>query len=85
MLNILDARFHAGELWMIRGESGSGKSTLAKILGSSLETNSAEIEVRFSTNSKWNPEIVVVENWYEFQNLEGDRNFFYQQRYQNYK
>ncbi len=84
VLNILDARFQAGELWIIRGKSGSGKSTLAKILGSSLEANSSEIEVRFSTNSKWNPEIVVVENWYEFQNLEGDRNFFYQQRYQNY-
>lgn len=84
VLDILDARFQAGELWLVRGKSGSGKSTLAQILGSQSENKRSEIEVSYALNSSWNHEINLVENWYEFQNLEGDRNFFYQQRYQNY-
>lgn len=69
-----------GECWTIRGESGSGKTTLAKAVAG-LTSYSGSAEIEYDPNSALPKEILFVENWYQFTNLEGDRNFYYQQRY----
>ncbi|MCH5683815.1 hypothetical protein LWM68_05795 [Niabella sp. W65] len=65
---------------MIRGESGSGKTTLGKVLAGSVKY-SGELNIHLSSTSSLKPLVQFVESWYRFTNLEGDRNFYYQQRY----
>ncbi|MFT4092356.1 MAG: ATP-binding cassette domain-containing protein [Niabella sp.] len=69
-----------GEGWAIRGESGSGKTTLAKAIAGKIKY-SGKIDTHFNTDSELPAQILFVESWYQFTNLEGDRNFYYQQRY----
>jgi len=69
-----------GTNWVLWGESGSGKTTLAKaIAGQSPAQGSIEID--FDALSKLPAEVLFVESWYQFKNLEGVANFYYQQRY----
>lgn len=73
-----------GENWVIGGKSGTGKTSLAKaIVGK--EQASGEINFHFDTNSLRAPCAYYVSNWYQFTNLEGDRNFYYQQRYNKFQ
>lgn len=69
-----------GDNWLLHGESGSGKSTLAKIIAH-LITFSGEVKYSFSHDTSLPPSVLYVPNWYEFTNSDGDRNFYYQQRY----
>ena len=80
VLDHLNWQIHPGECWLIGGRSGSGKSALAKALAG-LEKASGTIRITFDPQSKLPPRAHYVSNWYSFTNLEGDRNFYYQQRY----
>lgn len=80
VLDQLDWQIRPGECWLIGGKSGSGKSALAKALAG-LEKTSGTIKINFDHRSPLPQRILYVSNWYEFTNLEGDRNFYYQQRY----
>src|SRR5690606_37711438 len=59
---------YAGENWVIGGKSGTGKTSLAKTIA----------------EDKHPAHVYYVSNWYQFTNLEGDRNFYYQQRYNKF-
>ncbi|SDD21968.1 ATP-binding cassette domain-containing protein [Niabella drilacis] len=69
-----------GEGWVIRGESGSGKTTLGRTIAGSVR-HSGDVTIHFNTQSPLPATTLFVESWYRFTNLEGDRNFYYQQRY----
>ncbi len=69
-----------GENWLLSGISGSGKTTLAKvILG--LQNAIGEVEINLDSSSKLPAQVLLVESWYQFKNVEGVANFYYQQRY----
>src|SRR5690606_30454281 len=44
-----------------------------------------EITFLFKEHSACPPRAYYVSNWYQFTNLEGDRNFYYQQRYNKFQ
>lgn len=69
-----------GEGWVIRGESGSGKTTLGRAIAGTVNY-SGNIKIHFNTQNPLPAKVLFVESWYRFTNLEGDRNFYYQQRY----
>lgn len=74
---------HKGEHWVIGGKSGSGKSTLAKAIAGQI-TYSGVVEIN-ATHPENKDTVLYVPNWYQFTNLEGDRNFYYQQRYNRHQ
>ncbi|WP_207795683.1 ATP-binding cassette domain-containing protein [Sphingobacterium haloxyli] len=75
---------YPGENWVIGGKSGTGKTSLAKaIVGE--EKARGEIIFHFDEHSACPPRAYYVSNWYQFTNLEGDRNFYYQQRYNKFQ
>lgn len=76
----LNWRIYPGEHWVIAGKSGSGKSSLAKAIVKQ-EKAAGEITLTFDADSTMPAQAFYVANWYQFANLEGDRNFYYQQRY----
>ena len=80
VLDQLDWTVHRGAHWLIGGRSGSGKSVLAKALAGQTKS-SGTIAFHFDRNSPLAAKVGYVSNWYQFTNLEGDRNFYYQQRY----
>lgn len=80
VLDELDWNIQRGEHWLIGGPSGSGKSVLAKALAGHEKTNGT-VQFHFDPNSPLPSKVGYVPNWYQFTNLEGDRNFYYQQRY----
>lgn len=69
-----------GEHIILRGESGSGKTTLGKAIAGQIK-QSGIININFNQQSDLRQKILFVDNWYRFTNLEGDSNFYYQQRY----
>ena len=81
LLSCFDWELSAGECWMLGGLSGSGKTTLAKIISSEIKNFEGEVEVCFNENSDLPKKVLYVSNWFQFSNLEGDKNFYYQQRY----
>ena len=80
ILDQLDWQILPGEFWLIRGKSGSGKSALAKAVAG-IEKTTGTVLIHYDYRSPLPPRAVYVSNWYQFTNLEGDRNFYYQQRY----
>ncbi|RZK67509.1 MAG: ATP-binding cassette domain-containing protein, partial [Pedobacter sp.] len=68
----LDWTINKGEHWLLCGESGSGKTTLAKAIAG-LVKPIGKIEKLVDVH--------YVANWYQFKDLEGQSNFYYQQRY----
>lgn len=71
----------SGECWMLGGLSGSGKTTLAKIISGEIKNFEGKVEVSFNEDSELPKKVLYVSNWFQFSNLDGDRNFYYQQRY----
>lgn len=84
VLKNLDFKINKGENWQIGGPSGTGKTTLAKIISGEINTFEGNIKINFDENSELKQKIIYVSNWYQFTNLEGDRNFYYQQRYNKF-
>ncbi|HOZ98348.1 MAG TPA: ATP-binding cassette domain-containing protein, partial [Niabella sp.] len=80
VLKNISFQFFKGDACVVRGQSGSGKTTLGKALAG-LQKYQGQIDFNFDLNSVLLPKVLFVENWYRFSNLEGDRNFYYQQRY----
>ncbi|GGH18085.1 ATP-binding cassette domain-containing protein [Pedobacter zeae] len=71
---------NVGESYAIGGQSGTGKTSLAKAIAG-LVPYQGSIEIDFNVQSKLPREVLYVESWYQFKNLEGVANFYYQQRY----
>ena len=69
-----------GENWVLTGISGSGKTALAKTIVTQVN-KIEEVKVNFDLYSQLPAKAIYVENWYQFKNLEGVANFYYQQRY----
>ncbi len=80
VLNNINFTIHLGEQWVIRGESGSGKTMLGKAIAGKIKHTGSN-DIGFNIQSPLPKEVLFVESWYRFANLEGDRNFYYQQRY----
>src|SRR5215217_1241600 len=65
---------------LLCGKSGSGKTSLAKAIASQVHY-SGTIKINFDASSALPPVAHYVANWYQFKDLEGQSNFYYQQRY----
>lgn len=77
VLRDLDWVINQGENWYLTGESGSGKSVLlAAIAGNDKKHG----EIRFNVK-QYKSVCSYISQWYQFKNLEGVANFYYQQRY----
>ncbi|KHJ37850.1 putative ABC transporter ATP-binding protein YlmA [Pedobacter glucosidilyticus] len=70
----------SGENWLLCGNSGNGKTSLAKAIAGLIPAF-GNIEINFNDTSKLPAKVLLVESWYQFKNLEGVANFYYQQRY----
>ena len=73
-----------GQNYLIGGRSGSGKTTLAKAIAGLIPSNGA-IKINFDSTKSIPAKVVYISNWFQFTNLEGDRNFYYQQRYNHHQ
>jgi len=80
VLKDLNWTINHGENWVLGGKSGSGKTSLAKIIAG-LQSVPGGVKINFDANSNLPAEVLFVESWYQFKNLEGVANFYYQQRY----
>ena len=80
VLTDLNWTINTGENYVLYGESGSGKTTLAKIIAG-LQKTIGDVEINFNLKNQLPATILFVESWYQFKNLEGVANFYYQQRY----
>lgn len=84
VLQNLNWEIRGGQNWQIGGPSGTGKTTLAKIIAGEIKIIEGNVEVNFDEQSKLPKKGFYVSNWFQFTNLEGDRNFYYQQRYNQF-
>ena len=80
VLRDLNWNINTGDNYVLFGESGSGKTSLAKIIAGQLSAI-GDVKINFDTNSSLPATVLFVESWYQFKNLEGVANFYYQQRY----
>jgi molybdate transport system ATP-binding protein len=80
VLTDLDWTIQEGENWLLAGASGSGKTALLKAIAG-LEKSTDEIVVSFNKQSSAKPVCQYIAQWYQFKNVEGVANFYYQQRY----
>lgn len=82
----LDWTVEQGENWLLCGESGAGKSILLKAIAG-IENRIDDITLHFHKTSACKAVAHYVAQWYQFKNVEGVANFYYQQRYnkQQYK
>ncbi|MGH2624853.1 MAG: ABC transporter ATP-binding protein, partial [Sphingobacterium sp.] len=84
VLNALSWSIQPGENYVIGGKSGSGKTTLGKAIAGIISTDNT-INVNFDDTKSLPAKALYISNWYQFTNLEGDRNFYYQQRYNHHQ
>lgn len=80
VLTDLDWTISEGENWLLTGASGSGKTALLKAIAG-LEKSTDEIVVVFNKAGVAKPLCQYIAQWYQFKNVEGIANFYYQQRY----
>ena len=80
VLNGLEWTIQEGENWLLSGTSGSGKTALLKAIAG-LEKSTEDIVVVFDQASETKPVCQYIAQWYQFKNVEGVANFYYQQRY----
>lgn len=84
VLSDLSWTIRKGEQVVLGGRSGSGKTTLAKAIAGLVQAD-GDIRVNYDTDSHLAARTVYIPNWYQFSNLEGNRNFYYQQRYNHHQ
>ena len=84
VLEQLNWEMAAGDQVVIAGRSGSGKTSLAKAIAGILQ-GTGQVDITFDPSSSFVPKAIYISNWYQFTNLEGDRNFYYQQRYNRHQ
>jgi len=84
VLSNLTWTIEPAENYLLGGKSGSGKTTLAKAIAG-LVSGTGEVKVSFDPQNSLLAKVIYVSNWYQFTNLEGDRNFYYQQRYNRHQ
>ena len=68
------------ENWLLTGISGSGKTSLAKIIVG-MQSAAGDVKINFNPQSTLATKALYVASWFQFKNLEGAANFYYQQRY----
>lgn len=73
-----------GQNYIIGGKSGSGKTTLAKAIAGIIPSNEA-ITIKYNAANSLPAKVIYISNWFQFTNLEGDKNFYYQQRYNHHQ
>jgi molybdate transport system ATP-binding protein len=83
VLQDLNWQIFPGEQWILGGPSGTGKTTLAKAIAGQLKYEGT-ISFHLDHGSPLPAIVHYVSNWFQFTNLEGDRNFYYQQRYNKF-
>ncbi|MEI2270934.1 ATP-binding cassette domain-containing protein [Sphingobacterium sp. ML3W] len=83
VLQGLNWQIFPGEQWILGGPSGTGKTTLAKAIAGQLKYEGA-LSFHLDLDSPLPAIVHYVSNWFQFTNLEGDRNFYYQQRYNKF-
>jgi molybdate transport system ATP-binding protein len=66
--------------WLLCGNSGSGKTSLAKAIAGLLK-HTGIVDINYDLLSTLPSITHYVANWYQFKDLEGESNFYYQQRY----
>ncbi|MFC5284041.1 ATP-binding cassette domain-containing protein [Pedobacter alpinus] len=76
----LNWTINLGENWVLGGISGSGKTALAKII-SAKQSAISNVKINFKNPSNLPAQVLYVESWYQFKNIEGVANFYFQQRY----
>jgi molybdate transport system ATP-binding protein len=80
ILQDLNWAINPNENWLLRGASGSGKTSLAKAIAGLVQFQGT-IDINFDSQSKLPAVAHYVAGWYQFKDLEGQSNFYYQQRY----
>ncbi|GAB3008795.1 ATP-binding cassette domain-containing protein [Niabella terrae] len=80
VISQLDLQLETGQCLIISGESGVGKTTLGRAIARQLPSEGS-ILMNGTGGAGMADKILFVDSWYRFTNLEGDRNFYYQQRY----
>ncbi len=85
VLNNLSWTIRKSENYVLGGRSGTGKTTLAKVLAGLIPINDNNVTIHFDPMLPLVPKVHYISNWYQFTNLEGDRNFYYQQRYNHHQ
>ena len=80
VLKDLNWTINRGENWLLGGISGSGKTSLAKIL-TGHQNAAGEVKINLNKELNLPAKALFVESWYQFKNIEGVANFYYQQRY----
>jgi molybdate transport system ATP-binding protein len=80
VLQDLNWTINRQENWLLRGASGSGKTSLAKAIAGLVKVQGT-LSVNFDPQSGLPAIAHYVANWYQFKDLEGQSNFYYQQRY----
>lgn len=83
VLQDLNWQIFPGEQWILGGPSGTGKTTLAKAIAGQLKYQGS-LSFHLDMDSPLPALVHYVSNWFQFTNLEGDRNFYYQQRYNKF-
>ena len=80
MLKDLNWTINLNENWLLTGISGSGKTSLAKIIVG-MQSAAGDVKINFNPQSTLPTKALYVASWFQFKNLEGAANFYYQQRY----
>ncbi|SEA81133.1 ATP-binding cassette domain-containing protein [Pedobacter hartonius] len=80
VLQDLNWVINRNENWLLRGSSGTGKTSLAKAIAGLVKFQGS-IDIHFGPESKLPAVAHFVAGWYQFKDLEGQSNFYYQQRY----